>query len=87
MYGALPGTGRGFAFVCMFALSTIHIISKSMSVTLLVVTNPSWLLWYMSSDMGLYLAQKIARRDFIYFMPMSLSLALPVSSMFRVVVK
>ena len=66
VYGAIPNTGRGLAFVAILAFSTVHILSKTLSTALLIVTNPSWFLFYMCGDIGFYFLQKILRRDFIY---------------------
>jgi hypothetical protein len=86
-YGFVPNAGRGLAFVTMLALSTLHIIAKTMANALLVVTNPTWLLYYMSSDLGFYFIQKLLRRDFIYWMPLPLSLSIPAALIFRVCTK
>jgi hypothetical protein len=74
-YGAVPKTGRGLAFVVMVALSLIHVISKTLATALLLVTNSTWLLCYMSGDIAFYLLQKVLRRDFIYWISGSPRLA------------
>ena len=50
----------------MAAMATIHVISKSLSAALLIVTNPSWLLYCMGGETGFYFFQKLLRRDLIY---------------------
>jgi hypothetical protein len=87
VYGAIPNTGRGLAFVTMFALSTVHVISKTLSTALLLVTNPIWLLYYMSGDVLFYLLQKVIRRDFIYWLPLPLAGSLPLSILVRIIAK
>jgi hypothetical protein len=87
MYGLLPDSGRGLAFVVMLALSTLQVASKTLSTALLVVTNPSWLLYYMSGDIGLYFVQKICRRDLQYWIPLPRAVSIPLSVVQRVAAK
>jgi hypothetical protein len=85
--GMIPDTGRGLAFAVMFSISFLQVTAKCVSVALLAVTEVSWLVYYLAGDMALYLLQKILRRDFIYQVPLPLSVAVPASFVERVVSK
>ena len=69
MYGYLPDEGRGVVFVLMFLLSVLQLVAKVFSTALLALTNPLWLIIWVSGDLLFYLGYKLARRDFIYFTP------------------
>jgi hypothetical protein len=71
----------------MFAFSTTQVVLKGFSSSLLMATDPLLFLYYMIGDTSLYLTQKAIRRDMIDWLPMSLSLGIPVSILGRVVEK
>jgi hypothetical protein len=83
----VPSTGRGLAFVTMFALSTIHVIVKTLASALLIVTNSNWFVYFMVGDMGIYLTQKAVRKDFVYWVPMKGKMMIPISLFVRVITK
>jgi hypothetical protein len=87
LYGFVPNAGRGLAFVTMLTLSILHVVAKTLATALLVVTNPSWLLYYLICDMGFYFLQKTLRRDIIYWFPLPLAVSIPVSVLVRVMGK
>jgi hypothetical protein len=87
MCGMIPDTGRGLAFILMFSVSFLQVAAKCMSVALLAVTNPTWLVYYLSGDMFIYFVQKIIRGDFMYYVPLPLAAAIPTSVITRIMVK
>jgi hypothetical protein len=87
IYGMVPDAGRGVTFLVMFAFSTTHVVLKALSSSLLMATDPLWFLYYMTGDISIYLAQKVIRRDMIYWAPVPLSISILVSMTARVMVK
>ena len=55
----------------MMSLSFAHVMLQTFSCALLAVTNKTWLLYYVSGNVGLYFLYKIVRRDFYYYLNMS----------------
>ena len=55
----------------MMSLSFAHVMLQTLSCALLAVTNKTWLLYYVSGNMGLFFLYKIVRRDFYYYLNMS----------------
>ena len=66
-------------FLSMMSLSFAHVMLQTFSCALLAVTNKTWLLYYVSGNVGLYFLYKIVRRDFYYYLNMSGVLRLVVS--------
>jgi hypothetical protein len=71
----------------MFSLAALQVVAKCVSVALLAATNVTWLVYYLSGDMMLYLVYKLIRGDFIYVIPVPLTAAVPLSLLVRVVEK
>jgi hypothetical protein len=84
LHGIVPDTGRGLAFGVMFSLSALQVLTKGISVALLVVTSKTWLVYYLGGDMLLYLLIKLIRQDFIEYVATPLSVAVPLSVVMRV---
>ena len=71
MYGYLPDEGRGVVFVLMFLLSVLQLVAKVFSTALLALTNPLWLIIWVSGDHLFYLGYKLARNDYIWYVPVT----------------
>ena len=69
MNGIIPDTGRGVAFAAMFALSLLQLSAKGLSAALLFVTSVRWLVLYQCAVVGAFFLYKIARRDFLLYLP------------------
>ena len=87
LYGYIPGQGRALVFFLMFMLSLLQLLAKVFSTALLVMTNPLWLAIWLGADYALYIAYKIARRDFVYFVPMAGTLKYTLAFLGRIFVK
>jgi hypothetical protein len=70
-YGYIPdrASKRLLIFVQLFALHTAHSMLKTLTVACLARTNGRWLVAYMTVDLGVFIAYKIARGDLVYWMP------------------
>jgi hypothetical protein len=70
-YGYIDGeASKGLLiFFELFALHTAHSMLKTVTVACLARTNGRWLLAYMTVDLGVFIAYKIARGDLAYWMP------------------
>jgi hypothetical protein len=87
-YGYVPdGPARSFTFVCMFVNGAVLLLMRSFVVSLLIIMDRRYFLWYSAADMGLYFAQKIFRRDFHYWAPVDGFLGVFVSFAWRFVNK
>ena len=87
-YGYIPdGHGRALIFVCMIMNSTLLMLLRCSSVTALILVDKSYCFWYVAGDMLFYLLQKIARRDFSYWIPIYGAPGLFVSLIVRVIAK
>jgi hypothetical protein len=69
LYGMVPNEGRGFVFFLMFVLSTLQMVSKVFSIALLSLTNSTWLVIWLVSDLALFFLYKMATGDFIHCTP------------------
>ncbi|GMI35461.1 hypothetical protein TeGR_g8306, partial [Tetraparma gracilis] len=63
------------------------IFAKAAATALLAVTDSAWLWYYVLGDYGLYFAYLVARRDFIYFVPMPTAASYATSPLFRAIGK
>ena len=71
----------------MTLMSGLNILVKGLSVVLIGMLGAKWAITYIAADVGLFLAVKIARGDFYYWIPLN-GWALVVSSfLVRVVIK
>jgi hypothetical protein len=68
-YGYIPDSslGRVWTFVVLFVYHSAHVVGKTMTMALLALTNWRWLAAYMITDIGVFMAYKVARGDLIYW--------------------
>ncbi|GMI39819.1 hypothetical protein TeGR_g13927, partial [Tetraparma gracilis] len=85
--GIVPDLGRGTAFATVFAMCAFQIFAKAAATALLAVTDSAWLWYYVIGDYGLYFAYSVARRDFVFFIPMPTAASFAVSTLFRAMCK
>jgi hypothetical protein len=85
--GLVPDAGRTVAFVTVFLLCAFQVIAKATAAALLAVTDGGWLLVYMAVDHAALLVYKIARRDYIYNIPMPTVGSYVISPMVRTMFK
>jgi hypothetical protein len=87
-YGYIPdGPSRTLIFGCMFVNSALLLFIRSFCAALLSLGHQRYFLWYSAGDMGFYLAQKILRGDFHYWLPIDGVSGFTVSLLLRVIVK
>ena len=70
MYGYIPEEGRFSVFSLIFFLSLLQVVMKVIATALLALTNVNWFLIWFASDAASFVFYKIARRDFVYFVPL-----------------
>ena len=63
--GMIPDSGRGLTFGVLFAMGALQILAKGVSVSLLAITNPTWLLIYSVVDVSIHIVFKLVRRDYL----------------------
>ncbi|GMI25215.1 hypothetical protein TeGR_g3083 [Tetraparma gracilis] len=70
-YGYLPDDGnkRTLMYVCMVINSALLLLFRSIGAALLMLADPKIFVAYMAGDHLLYLLQKLARGDFLYWLP------------------
>jgi hypothetical protein len=87
-YGYIPVSGaRTAIFGCMFMNGTLLLLVKCFGCALLLITNKSFFILYMTGNTGLYLLQKVARSDFPYWLPLEGKTDIAISIIARVMVK
>jgi hypothetical protein len=88
-YGFIPddGTSRGIIFGCMIVNSFSLLLIRSMCAALLMTVDTSYFAWYMACDLSFYIGLKIARGDFIYWIPAKGLLGIFISMFMRLAVK
>jgi len=74
-------------FLAMFMVMSSHVLMKTISASLVMCVNGTWLIMYLGGDMLLYLLINIVRGDFRYWLNFPNGLSLVVSSVTRVVTK
>lgn len=52
----------------MLTLTFYHVLLQTISCALLMVMSPTWLVAFISVDVGLFFLYKLARRDFYYYL-------------------
>ncbi|GMI26201.1 hypothetical protein TeGR_g13326 [Tetraparma gracilis] len=65
----------------------VKIFAKAAGTALLAVTNPAWLWYYVLGDHGLHFAYRIARRDFVFFVPAPAAASYAFAPIVRVIFK
>jgi hypothetical protein len=88
-YGFAPDDGakRTVLFVSMMLNSSILLLVRGAGTSLLMMTDVSYFVYYLSADMGLYLAYKLVRGDFLAWAPIYGAPGLIISFFLRVIVK
>ena len=90
-YGYIPDNHalRGRCFVLMSLISSCHNLSRSVGCALLAASSSgkTTLLYAVVGEIVAYLAYKIARRDFLYWLEIKGNFEVFVALPFRVVVK
>ena len=85
-YGIVPDTGRMRTMALMMAISACQIAGRSLSLALLIAVSADYALAYYTAMISLFLAWKIARRDFLYCCSLKGTLLYFGSLLFRVIV-
>ena len=61
----VPDQGRGKAFAVTFVMCSLQALARAGTIALLAVTNINWMAGFIVTDLGLFFAYKLARRDFL----------------------
>jgi hypothetical protein len=88
-YGYVPDDplARSVTFLCLLVNSSLLLVIRSFSSALLLTTDTRFLGWYVLSDLGVFLLQKILRGDFWYWLPVDGPVGALVSLFARILVK
>ena len=89
-YGYVPDDfgKRGFCFLLMTLISTVHNLSRSIGVALLAASSGKLTLaYFMFGEMLVYLAFKIIRRDFLCWIRVEGHFGVFISLIYRIVSK
>jgi hypothetical protein len=88
-FGFIPddGTTRTILLILLTVNSAALLLIRSFSGALLFAMDPSYLGQYWLGDVAIYLAQKVARGDFWYFVPIEGLAGFVVSLVQRIVIK
>ena len=71
----------------MILMSAVNILVKSLSVVLIGMLGAKWAIAYVTADVGLFLAIKVARGDFYYWIPLEGWTSIVVSFILRIAMK
>jgi hypothetical protein len=83
----VPDVNRGSAFAIVFVMCALQILAKAAATALLAATSGTLLLGYVAADHALHLAYRLARRDFVFFIPMPAAASAVVGLISRVIIK
>ena len=86
-YGYIKDGRRGWTFLLMTLISTIHNLSRSLGYAILAVVDVNLALKLFVGEVGAYLLYKIARRDFYYFVRLEGVLSVIIPLIERTLVK
>ena len=88
-YGYVPDDGRkrAFLFFLMILLSATQVLIKAMLIVVLASIGSRFPVLYLLGDIAFYLLYKVARRDFIYWLPLEGVVSLVISGLIRAVIK
>ena len=88
-YGYVPDDGRkrAFLFATMILLSATQVLIKATLIIVLASIGSRQSVYYILGEIVLYLLYKVARRDFIHWLPLEGVLSLISSGLIRVVIK
>jgi hypothetical protein len=82
--GATPDSSRGPFFFLLVVSGALQVVAKSFSSALLFIASPNYLLAYMAGDHIMYQLYRIARGDYLFFLP---GFNAPLSIIWRVLEK
>jgi hypothetical protein len=69
-YGYTPdGLPRTIIFLCLWLNSALLLLMRSFSAALLALVSKSYFLYFLVGDISLYLGYKLARGDFLHWLP------------------
>ena len=71
----------------MILIGAMNILVKSLSVVLIGMLGANWAIAYIAADVGLFMAIKVARRDFYYWFPLEGWTQVIISFFCRLVMK
>ena len=71
-YGYVPDDGRkrAFLFATMILLSATQVLIKATLIIILASIGSMFPVYYILGDLAFYLLYKVARRDFIHWLPL-----------------
>ena len=86
-YGYMKDGWRGRSFLLMTMISTLHNLSRSLGYAILAVVDLNLALRFFVGEVGAYLAYKMVRRDFYWWMRLEGMLSVIMSLLERTLVK
>ena len=86
-FGYIKDGRRGWTFLLMTLISTIHNLSRSLGYAILAVVDLNLALRFFVGEVGAYLLYKLLRRDFYWWMRLEGMLSVIMSLLERTVVK
>jgi len=78
---------RMLTFLAMFTLTTMHVMMKTVSTSLVMCVSGGWLVVYMVVDIGIFLCVKVLRCDYRYWVNLPDPLSLAASFFVRITQK
>ena len=86
-YGYIKDGRRGRTFFLMTMISTLHNLSRSLGYAILAVVDLNLALRFFVGEVGAYLAYKMVRRDFYWWMRLEGILSFVMAFLVRTFVK
>ena len=88
-FGFIPDdyAKRGKCFFLMIIISSCHNLSRSIGLALLAASGMTKAVYFVGGEMFFYFLVKIARRDFLYWLPIEGATGVVASILDRLVVK
>jgi hypothetical protein len=87
-YGYIPiGLPRTIIFVCLTLNSSLLLLMRSFSVSLLLLKGTRYFVWFQALDFSFFLLYKLARMDFLHWFPFDGVLSVSTSLAMRVINK
>ena len=88
-FGFIPDdhAKRGSCFFLMMIISTFHNLSRSIGLALLAASGWKTAVYFVGGEIFVYLAFKIARRDFLYWIPIEGAAGAFISLIERMIAK
>ena len=78
---------RGRCFFLMIIISSCHNLSRSIGLALLAASGMTKAVYFVGGEMFFYFLVKIARRDFLYWLPIEGAAGVVASLIQRMIVK